>query len=226
MRIASRLALAAVALAGTAAGAQPIAIAPTEPLVALGKHLGGGLAVATVGQTFLAPPGASTLTGYGLQLGGGTAGASLTVSTFLYALGPGDAISGDALFSATLAGNPSSAFDAYVRRGVTTSVALTPGARYVALYTVSPSFGALPSIATNAVGVNGDDAYAGGSLVYADNGADLAALLRPGALVSGGRYDLAFDATFTSTVPEPTSMALVGAGLLLLAVGERRRRRR
>ena len=99
-------------------------------------------------------------------------------------------------------------------------IALTPGASYIAFLSVSGLGAPLDAMAALELS---DSNAAGGELVFAMNGDDLSALTQGGAWASAG-VQAQFEAHFSATtVPEPTTLVLVAAGLALVGVSRRRR---
>lgn len=210
-------ALAAAAAAAAPAGAQPVTIGSP---VATNTFNGLGLpAVRRLGQTFVTPAGAQTLTSYAFFLGQSYNGANLRFDAGIYdfaagglvgALRPGFAGSDDAV-----------GLTAYTVPNV--SLLLAPGRTYALLLTATQVAGNDPNGALNLVGTTespsggpGGDSYAGGAFVFEDGGGWTAT-----------DFDLAFSMTFApaqAVVPEPGTFGLVAVGVLAGAGAMRRRR--
>ena len=102
----------------------------------------------------------------------------------------------------------------------TGGIPVTPGRRYVAFLSASPFF---DGVDDNTNLFLEDDVYAGGGHVALANGGNFGEVFTT-AWGGGLRpRDLAFTAEF-SAVPEPSTMVLVGSGVVALAARRARRR--
>lgn len=187
-----------VLLAGSAAGAQSITVPPSPGTI----YTCGAIAC---GQTFTAPTGGVALQSFSL-----TIQTQHTLSFELYAFSA-PMVSGSALFAQEL--GPTVDFETLA---LTPSggVPLTGGAMYVALLRMD-------SGEQVAFQVNTTDAYEGGARISCPPDLSYACENQYPT------YDIAFTAVFSpamTPVPEPATLALTGAGLLLLAGFARRRR--
>ncbi len=208
MRTAPALLFALVAALGSPASAQTTTI---------GSGLASGPGTSVVwnsslglpqGQTFIVPAGFPVLQEirfYSALLGPITATSTLTFELYLW--------NGTAPVGPAVTSLPVNIMVNDADKPFTGSLQLIEGQSYLALLvgggTTSAALGFDPS---------GADRYAGGSLVFFDGSAWRATSGREGP------YDAYFTATFgTSTVPEPTTVWLMGAGLVGL-IGMARRR--
>ena len=193
---------------------------------------------ATYGQTFVAPSTDTILQDFTFQLHGA---ATIQLQAQIYAwtgnlLGgnPTQGATGAALFTSApiTVGNTGQGF---LPVTITTGgTPLTAGADYIALFTIS---GPDPTDFTNST-VNQGDGFGilpgqhvagdgGGGFNFFNNGNDFSIINNgnwPAALPDQG--DLAWTAHFTSgvaVVPEPRTLALLGTGLLGLAMTRRRK---
>ena len=104
---------------------------------------------------------------------------------------------------------------------------LTAGTTYLFLITTSAQGAGVPAEASNLVGANDVDGYTGGSFWAAFNGGDAGLLRDVGAFSAvDGVTDASFSAVFRAdptVVPEPATLFLTGAGVLVLCLAGRRR---
>ncbi len=227
VRMASLLAVS-LSLA-TRLGAQVISAPNNSFESSLGKFSGGG-AFSTFAQTFVTPAAAPSLQSFTIFLGddfGQGADLSFRAHVFEFNLTTFRLV-GAPLYSSTLRTGSTniSALDAYLFN-IAGGVTLNSGSTYAlvvsALGTVPGTFAALVDGATNAIGTSSSNAYAGGSAYRSTATGSLADLALANAFQAADHPDLAFSATFQSTVPEPSTVLLVGAGLGLVMLLRRRR---
>jgi hypothetical protein len=186
---------------------------------------------AVSGQSFTAPSGAQSLTSFSFWLSNGpsndpiTAPGDLTFQGYLMSW-TGTRATGSPLYvSGVRNGTTSSSFVRYDFE--TGGTPLVGGAQYVAfLYPIFPG-----ANATNTLGSTGGSVYAGGDFVFLNIGSDFSQVRTTDWAASsfGGRgNDLVFAATFLPSVviPEPSTYALLGTGLLTLGGIAARRRKR
>jgi hypothetical protein len=174
--------------------------------------------------------GASSLLSFGLRIGQfAEVGGPYTYRTRIYAW-DGTRPIGPALFTSDLRTAPLGAptTPAFDQTFVTGGVSVTPGSVYIALMHTE-----LPRAWT--LGYRSTDVYAGGLAYVAPWQADPTAPFPPANPPSGyfplnpAGVDLVFFAQFAdaqTVIPEPTAVALVGVGLVLLggrAAGRRRK---
>ena len=209
---ATSLVAAACLAAALPLGAQTIDTRNGQPIPVGGFALGGTTsfyALRTIGQSFVAPAGATSLTSFSFFLSRGAflpGGADdFTFVASLQAFTSGGMPVGPVLFASAArtlgASDPLNVVAE--QRFVTSGTALTPGATYVAYLTALDA----PPTGGRFVSYYATDQYAPGR-VY-------------GAVAEG---DLAFVAQFASTtVPEPATWVLVAVGGALVGAFARRR---
>jgi hypothetical protein len=187
----------------------------------------------TFAQTFIAPTGFNSLQSFSFYLTNFINGGAVLLDASVYQF-QDDHLSGAALYTTQLNGTDSQV-DAGVlvqfgSAGSPLNVLLTQGTTYALVMSAANRYAATPDGSSVAGGATLLDAYDNGSL-FLSSATDLTALGTGGAFFAAdGEIDAAFSATFVSTastvVPEPATVALFGAGLMLIGVvGVRRRQR-
>ena len=168
---------------------------------------------ATYGETFSAPTnGDSSLQNFGFYMTGPTEGGGDIILSAYVATWTG-ANAGTLLFTSPSVDYPNTG-NAELTFS-TGGLALTPGAAYVAFLSVSQYYG--DSSGRSQISV-GDASIPGSNFVYNNNSGDFASLFSS-EWTTGLKPDWAFTASFTpdGSVPEPSTLMLLGAGLLGLA---------
>ncbi len=228
------LAFSAGAIASVAAGAWP-ALATgfdTTPSWDGSSSIApfGSPQTATYGQTFVAPAGGDLQSFTFFPEGSATLQAQALVYAWSGSLLGGNSPQG-AIGPALYASAPftiaptGGVFVPYT--ATTGGLALTPGASYIALFTVS---GPDPSDAANSSGtdswglISSHVANNGGGGLNFDNNSTFSTLNNGQWDDFGDFGDLAWRATFTASLPEPASLAILSAGLIGLATVRRRKR--
>lgn len=181
-------------------------------------------ATETYGQVFRTPAGFAQIDRFTFWLGGSSGPDAVDFAAYIMEWNaPGARATGRILFTSTqqIRGvAPIFPYAPYVFD--TGGLILDPARQYVAFLS-SSSF--LDGIAgTTAVSTSFTNTYAGGDLVFNNNGSSLAALTTT-SWGNNGPMDLNFRAEFSSAVavPEPSTYGLVGSALLIGAVAFRRR---
>lgn len=220
---------AALTLGASSAQAQTVTQGPnTVPLYGIGK-----VGVATIGQTFAAPT-AGMLDGFSFWLSNEIdEPASNTIDadqlqfqayvmqwdvTNMRAIGP-------VLFSSAVQSGPTQLSQEYQFANV--GVSVLANTQYVAFLSASGLFGSMTTDPMAALLLS-DDASAGGALVFLDSQDDVSVFTstawQDGTEASAPQAQ--FRATFSTTVPEPSTVVLVGIALIGLTITSRTRNRR
>jgi hypothetical protein len=194
---------------------------------------GGGMVgspgSATFGQTFAAPAGYVWLDEFTFRLLYNE-GPQFEFTAYVAAW-DGVKASGPMLYASPLQTSPAEGAGSTLYTFSTGGIAVKSEETYVAFVNASPYAAAHPfPIWPKALaylrqgGAGYSDSYGGGAFVYDANGSDFAALTaRPWRYTGVQQYDLAFTAAFS--VPEPSTVALVGTAVLLVGAAARRRTR-
>jgi hypothetical protein len=163
------------------------------------------------GEEFTAPGG--TLQSWSFATDGGTPGNL----GFVIAAWNGTEAVGPALYQGTVMTNTGASGETYTWSGI--NLALAAGTQYIAYLTVAGV-----NDPTSNVPVQGslDNGGLGGEFFYLNSdGAD--PLASPSQWYSYVIPDMTFSATFGNAIPEPSTVALLGAGLLGMGVLRRKR---
>lgn len=220
-RCLTRAALAAAAITSLLAAPvqsahAQIVVQPTNNAPLYG--FGADPFVPTIGQTFIAANTYLTSFSFFLSADANTVAADQLPFTAYIAAWDGTSAVGPMLFTGPVWLGPTGVGQRYQASSM--GIALTPGASYIAFLSVSGLGAPLDAMAALELS---DSNAAGGELVFAMNGDDLSALTQGGAWASAG-VQAQFEAHFSATtVPEPTTLVLVAAGLALVGVSRRRR---
>lgn len=215
-----------LALGSTARAQTSIGAALTT---SVGPLTRGASGFQSFGQSFTAPALAPQLASFSLSFSNFFNGGALKFDAYLYAFDAANRrVTGSALWSFLNIAGSSNDFAFDTKTFATGNLTLTPSATYLFLITTSNQ-SAVPGDASNLVGANDTDAYAGGSFWIATNGTSTAGLFAAGAFAAvDGVSDANFAAVFLSdaqVVPEPRALLLFGAGFCaLLACSARRRK--
>lgn len=212
------------------ASAQSINLTDNEtPFNGFGK---GGFA--TFGQTFTAPTNFlqtfSFWLGDDAQVQGTLNAPSLLFQAYVMEWDAANShATGPVLYSSSVFGGPTLASQRY--DFLTTNLSVSSGTQYVAFLSASASLSDIaPTEAYAFMETTSLGTYTGGSLFFADNGSDLNALSTDpwqsfGAPESQAHFSADFSRSPVSTVPEPSSLVLLVAGmsaLMVLAVRKKR----
>ena len=209
-----RKVLAVLTFISSTAGAQTQIGTYTPPTVPAFAGATGPFSTNAVGQGFFAPVGALSLTSlsYGLaSIGNGPGGGPSSISIFAF----NDIVpTGPALFTQGYTNRTISGFSTVT---INPFIPVTGGARYIALVSTTVNNSNLEAnifeIANSAANTTGDVFY----LCFA--GTTTCSVRDPGNVA-------AFQASFvsaSSTVPEPSTLALGATGLVVLGLIRRRR---
>lgn len=210
-----------IAVSAGVASAQNLSLAQDgNSLSGFGASSNGG--APAVGQVFTTGAGQNYLTSFSFFLADDPdmdpsgVGSNLQFRAYVYAF-DGATASGSPLYtSGVMSGTTSSTFQQYLFD--TGFTPLTPGNMYVAFLSAS-------GVPQNGVGFNAfaatSDTYSGGDFVFDFGDSNLT---DPATTIDAG-MPMAFNATFTTTTPEPSELALIGTGLLGLVPVIRRKLR-
>ena len=188
-----------------------------------------------IAQTFTAPANFPLLQSFNFFLTSGYGDISdllrLQINVFAFSANTRNIV-GPSLFAATANGSTDATGDANspatLRSFTAVDLMLAPGTTYAFLFRPTTTS---PDGATNFVFTTVTDTYTGGQLFYSV-GSTTTALGATGAFTASNSNtygaDAKFEATFgrATVVPEPSSIALVAAGLAGMFVVTRRRRMR
>jgi len=186
---------------------------------------------ATYGQTFTVPGSDNDLQSFSFFLGDLSAGNQLLFQGYVAEWDAGaNRITGPLLYTSGVRSGPAVG-TGFTRYDFDTGgLSLVSGGQYIAFLSASEHFGAIPvADATARWGYLNADEYAGGGFWFFNNGDDFSLLSSASweNFVGGGVDDLAFEMQFGeagTVIPEPSTILLLGTGLVALAIGVRRRR--
>jgi hypothetical protein len=194
----------------------------------VGAFTRGSSGFQSVGQSFTVPPINTTLSTFTLSVSSFFNGGALRFDAYVFAFDATNRrIAGSSLWSALNIAGSSNEFAFDARSFNTGNLSLTGGSTYMFLLTTSNQGSGVPLDASVLLGANDANGYAGGALWIASNGSSFSALQSTGAFSTvDGVTDAGFSALFVAgtVVPEPATLFLTAAGLLILA-GARTRRR-
>jgi hypothetical protein len=208
------------------ASAQSFGSSTTDNAVGFGRD--PGVAFGAVAQTFTTPVSSPVLQSFTFFLGDYLGGADLRFRADVFAFS-GDRIVGPSLYASSVrhGSDNQSGYSPYLFADV--NVLLTGGSTYVLLLRPTDLS---PDGSSNFVATSQSNSFTLGSLFYASATSD-AALALAGAFTQSTDADYGVDAaviaTFgpvVTTVPEPSTVALLASGLAVIGMLARRRTRR
>lgn len=209
-----RKVLTFLTLIASTAGAQTTIGTYTPPTVPAFASSTGPFGTNAVGQGFFAPVGSLSLTSltYGLaSIGNGPGGGPSSISIFTF---DGTVPTGLALYTQGYTNPTASGFTSVT---ITPNITVTGGARYIALVSTTVNNSNLEA---NIFEIVNTSANTTGDVFYLCFAGPTTCSVRNTGNVS------AFQATFrtaSTTVPEPSTLALGATGLIVLGLIRRRR---
>jgi len=201
----------------TTTRASTFTIATTPPNVNISTF--GYPNTATYGQTITAVAGTTQLNSFSFYI---QTSGTITYRAYVMAW-DGTKATGPILFQSLDQVTSGTGLNQYTYN--TGGISLTPGSQYVLFASVSNNY--FVGNSAGVMGARNNNPYSGGRFVYSNNGNNFGQLLSNNWDTFGDSYDLAFTAQLSSPneVPEPTTMALFGTGLVGIAAQLRRRRK-
>jgi hypothetical protein len=196
----------------------------------LGKPL-----TATYGQTFTVPATDNVLQSFSFFLRDLTASNELVFQGYVSRWDTGtNRLTGPLLYSSGTRIGPGPGTGAFTRYDfLTGGLPLVSGEAYIAFLSASGHFDEIPvGQSTTELGFMFLNSYFGGGFWFKNNGNDFSDLSANmwEFFVGGGIDDTAFELKFDeggpTTVPEPSTVALLGTGMLALLLGIHRRKQR
>ena len=212
-------------LAGTLLGATPLAMA--VPIIDTTGATLGGVApfgetnTATYGQTFTVTGPETRLDNFSFRLNDSVNPDFVDFAAYVYAWDGSKATGAQLFASSGLSTTNNGGADGFEQFTIDTGgLQLADGNQYVAFFSASDFFDG--SFGTSSWELSLADAYADGNFVFNNNGDDFSLLTTTNWSAIGPR-DTWFVANFSTPVPEPGTLALLGAGLAGMVLGRRRK---
>ncbi|MDQ6613057.1 MAG: PEP-CTERM sorting domain-containing protein [Gemmatimonadota bacterium] len=219
----------AAAIVAAPLSAQVNTGAPGQYVGPLGKDSELGPIPTAFAQTFRAPAGTNSLQSFSFYITNFFGGSGLLLDASVYQF-QSDHVTGIALYNRQLTGTnstlPAGVLTLFGSVSSPLNIPLVSGTTYAMVLSAVNRYSLTPNGSSVLFGGTLDDLYPNGSLFtsFATTSGDL---LASGAFVAADAPDAAFTATFGSAalVPEPATIVLFGAGIVLLGAVNFRRKR-